>query len=95
MATHSSILACRIPGTEEPVRPQHVGSQGVELLMTGKKARQDPGQDSLVGQGLRLSLPMQEGRVWSLVEGVNIPHALQRKSQNIKRKQYRNDVNRL
>ena len=28
-ATHSSILAWRIPGTEEPGRVQFVGSQGV------------------------------------------------------------------
>ena len=27
MATHSSILACRIPWTEEPGRPQSMGSQ--------------------------------------------------------------------
>ena len=29
MATHSSIPACRIPGTEEPGRPQSMGSQRV------------------------------------------------------------------
>ena len=29
MATHSSILACRIPGTEEPGRLQYMGSQKV------------------------------------------------------------------
>ena len=29
MATHSSILAWRIPGTEEPGRPQSIGSQRV------------------------------------------------------------------
>ena len=29
MATHSSILACRIPWTEEPGRLQSVGSQKV------------------------------------------------------------------
>ena len=29
MATHSSILACRIPWTEEPGRLQSVGSQRV------------------------------------------------------------------
>ena len=27
MATHSSILACKIPGTEEPGRLQSVGEQ--------------------------------------------------------------------
>ena len=31
MATHSSILALRIPWTEEPGRPQSVGSQRVGL----------------------------------------------------------------
>ena len=30
MATHSSILACRIPRTEEPGRLQSMGSQRVE-----------------------------------------------------------------
>ena len=30
MATHSSILACRIPRTEEPGRLQSMGSQTVE-----------------------------------------------------------------
>ena len=30
MATHSSILAWRIPWTEEPDRLQSIGSQGVE-----------------------------------------------------------------
>ena len=29
MATHSSVLACRIPWTEEPGGLQSVGSQGV------------------------------------------------------------------
>ena len=29
MATHSSILASKIPGTEEPSRPQSMGSQRV------------------------------------------------------------------
>ena len=29
MATHSSILALEIPQTEEPVRPQSMGSQRV------------------------------------------------------------------
>ena len=29
MATHSSILAWRIPGTEEPGRPQSIGSHKV------------------------------------------------------------------
>ena len=29
MATHSSILAWRIPWTEEPARPQSMGSQRV------------------------------------------------------------------
>ena len=29
MATHSSILACRIPWTEEPVRLQSIGSHRV------------------------------------------------------------------
>ena len=29
MATHSSILACRIPWTEEPRGPQSMGSQRV------------------------------------------------------------------
>ena len=29
MATHSSILAWRIPGTEEPGRPQPMGSQRI------------------------------------------------------------------
>ena len=29
MATHSSILAWRIPGTEEPSGPQSIGSQRV------------------------------------------------------------------
>ena len=29
MATHSSILACRIPWTEEPVELQSMGSQRV------------------------------------------------------------------
>ena len=29
MATHSSILACRIPWTEEPGRLQSIESQGV------------------------------------------------------------------
>ena len=29
MATHSSILAWRIPGTEEPGRPQYMGLQRV------------------------------------------------------------------
>ena len=29
MANHSSILACRIPGTEEPGGPQSIGSQRV------------------------------------------------------------------
>ena len=31
MATHSSILAWRIPGTEEPGRLQSMGSQRVKL----------------------------------------------------------------
>ena len=31
MATHSSILALRIPWTEEPGRPQSMGSQRVGL----------------------------------------------------------------
>ena len=30
MATHSSILACTIPRTEEPGRPQSMGSQRVD-----------------------------------------------------------------
>ena len=30
MATYSSILACEIPGTEEPDRLQPMGSQGVK-----------------------------------------------------------------
>ena len=29
MATHSSILAWRIPGTEEPGGPEYIGSQRV------------------------------------------------------------------
>ena len=31
MATHSSILACRIPWTEEPSRLQSMGSQESEV----------------------------------------------------------------
>ena len=31
MATHSSILACRIPWTEEPVRLQSIGSHRARL----------------------------------------------------------------
>ena len=31
MATHSSILAWKIPGTEEPGRLQSMGSQGVDM----------------------------------------------------------------
>ena len=34
MATHSSILAWRIPWTEEPGRLQSIGSQRVEQLST-------------------------------------------------------------
>ena len=32
MATHSSILAWRIPWTEEPGRLQSIGSQRVEMI---------------------------------------------------------------
>ena len=32
IATHSSILACRIPLTEEPGGPQPMGSQRVGLI---------------------------------------------------------------
>ena len=45
MATHASIPAWRVPWAEEPARPKYVGLQRAELLTTGKKARQDPGQD--------------------------------------------------
>ena len=31
MATHSSVLAWRIPWTEEPGRPQPVGSQELDM----------------------------------------------------------------
>ena len=36
MATHSSVLAWRIPWTEEPVRLQSVGSQRVEHKLSNK-----------------------------------------------------------
>ena len=41
-ATHSSILAWRIPWTEEPGRPQSIGSQrfghdGSDLARTGRR----------------------------------------------------------
>ena len=62
IATHSSILAWRIPRTEEPARPQYVGSQRVELLMTGKKARQDPGQAFPGGPVVKI-LPSDAGGV--------------------------------
>ena len=31
MATHSSILACIIPWTEEPVEPKSLGSQELDM----------------------------------------------------------------
>ena len=31
MATHSSIIACRIPWTEEPVGPKSLGSQELDM----------------------------------------------------------------
>ena len=36
MATHSSILAWRIPWTEEPVRIQSMGSQELDMTLSIK-----------------------------------------------------------
>ena len=40
MATHSSILACEIPWTEEPGRLQSMGSQRVKHDLVTKKQQQ-------------------------------------------------------
>ena len=63
MATHSRILAWRIPWTKEPGGLQSTGSQRVGhdwvTLLMGIWA-------SLVAQRLKRLPPMQETRVWSL-----------------------------
>ena len=40
MATHSSILACRIPWTEEPGGLQSMGSQRVKYYLAMKEQQQ-------------------------------------------------------
>ena len=40
MATHSSILACKIPRTEEPGGPQSMGSQRVGNNLVMKRQQQ-------------------------------------------------------
>ena len=58
MATHSSILAWKIPWTKEPARLQSVGSQRVRHVLVTKHA--------LVAQRLKHLPGMQETWVWSL-----------------------------
>ena len=48
MATHSSILAWRIPRTEEPGRLQSMGSQRVRCDLTTKQQQQEERLPSLL-----------------------------------------------
>ena len=64
MATHSSILAWRIPWTEEPGGLQSMESQRVGLLhpwdfsgkSTGVGCHSLPGSGSILGQGTKMFL---------------------------------------
>ena len=69
MATHSSILAWKIPWTEEPGRLQSMGSQSRTRLSNFTFTDIQDGclRASLVVQGLRIRLSMQGMWVWSLV----------------------------
>ena len=49
MATHSSILAWRIPWTDEPGRLQSMGSQESDMTEVTERASQ--GRKLLVGEG--------------------------------------------
>ena len=68
MATHSSILAWKIPWTEEPGRLQSMGSQSWTRLSNFTFTDIQDGclRTSLVAQGLRIHLSMQGMWVRSL-----------------------------
>ena len=67
MATHSSVLAWRIPWTEEPGRLQSTGSDTTEALSKhtcisrGRVALGPAGRARLVGEFLECSLCCKEG----------------------------------
>ena len=82
MATHSSILAWRIPGTEEPGRLLSMGSHRVrhdwsDLAEATAAAAAAAGASSVV-QWLRICLATQGTLVQSLV--LKIPHAMEQLS---------------
>ena len=65
MATHSSLLAWRIPWTEEPGGLQSIGSQGqIQLKQLSTHSENDG--DFLAVQWIRIHLPMQGMWVQSL-----------------------------
>ena len=66
MATHSSILAWRIPWTEEPAGPQSIGSQRVRHASSDlacKHAVENRSWDHAVeGEGDQVTKPLFGGR---------------------------------
>ena len=66
MATHSSVLAWRIPWTEEPAGPQFIGSQRVRhdsSDLACKHAVENRGWDHVVGgEGDQVTKPLFGGR---------------------------------
>ena len=61
MATHSSILACRFPWTEEPVGPQSMGSQRVVTEHASMQWRTGGGSHA-EGEGDQITKPLFGGR---------------------------------
>ena len=70
MATHSSVLAWKIPQTEEPTGLQSMGSQRVRHnLATKQNKTKQKGSWNFPGGpvGKTLVFPLQGAQVWSLV----------------------------
>ena len=79
MATHSSILAWRIPWIKEPGQLQSMGSQGWTQLSNWTHIQTERNQHSIISH-----TPVIESKPWRVTEQLNeLPHCLKKKKKRM------------